>query len=179
MASDGSGLFGAEFRPGDRVQRDGGEEILFHTATPEDVAPSDWVFEHPFTMLMNMAGVAAEHHFFGEKSLSGSGDIASMSHLATAYLSAGHGEVFDPSPADELGVAANRAAIGRLRDHYAGLAEVFIQENHSLCEEMARLVEKDEFVDCSSMAGIVGNVVLPDGWKRTTWAASVPTIPFQ
>ncbi|GAB3603857.1 carbohydrate binding domain-containing protein [Microbacterium aureliae] len=37
------------------VQRDGGEEFLFHTATPEDVAPSDWVFEHPFTMLMNMA----------------------------------------------------------------------------------------------------------------------------
>lgn len=37
------------------VQRDGGEEILFHTATPEDVAPSDWVYEHPFFLIMNMA----------------------------------------------------------------------------------------------------------------------------
>ncbi|MEV8368022.1 carbohydrate binding domain-containing protein [Microbacterium sp. NPDC064584] len=37
------------------VQRDGGEEILFHTATPEDIAPNDWVYEHPFTLLMNMA----------------------------------------------------------------------------------------------------------------------------
>ncbi|TQJ31108.1 carbohydrate binding domain-containing protein [Microbacterium sp. SLBN-146] len=37
------------------VQRDGGEEILYHTATPADVAPSDWVYEHPFTLLMNMA----------------------------------------------------------------------------------------------------------------------------
>ncbi|WES63842.1 carbohydrate binding domain-containing protein [Microbacter sp. GSS18] len=37
------------------VQRDGGPEILFHTATPADVAPNEWVFEHPFTVLMNMA----------------------------------------------------------------------------------------------------------------------------
>lgn len=37
------------------VQRDGGEEILFHTATPADIAPNDWVYEHPFTLLMNMA----------------------------------------------------------------------------------------------------------------------------
>lgn len=146
--------------------------------TPKD--PTEVTKERlEWSMLMTMAGVAAEHHFFGEKSLSGSGDIASMSQLATAYLSAGHGEVFDPAPADELGLSANRAAIGRLRDHYASLAEVFIQANHSLCEEMARLVEKDEFVDCTSIAGIVGSVALPEGWKRTTWAASVPTIPFQ
>ena len=146
--------------------------------TPKD--PTEVTKERlEWSMLMTMAGVAAEHRFFGEKSLSGSGDIASMSQLATAYLSAGHGEVFDPAPADELGLSANRAAIGRLRDHYASLAEVFIQANHSLCEEMARLVEKDEFVDCTSIAGIVGSVALPEGWKRTTWAASVPTIPFQ
>ena len=146
--------------------------------TPKD--PTEVTKERlEWSMLMTMAGVAAEHHFFGEKSLSGSGDIASMSQLATAYLSAGHGEVFDPAPADELGLSANRAAIGRLRDHYASLAEVFIQANHSLCEEMARLVEKDEFVDCTSIAGIVGSVALPEGWKRTTWAASVPIIPFQ
>lgn len=37
------------------VQRDGGEEILFHTATPADVAPNDWVYEHPFSLIMNMA----------------------------------------------------------------------------------------------------------------------------
>ncbi|AZC13140.1 carbohydrate binding domain-containing protein [Microbacterium sp. ABRD28] len=37
------------------VQLEDGEEILFHTATPEDVAPSEWVYEHAFTFLMNMA----------------------------------------------------------------------------------------------------------------------------
>ncbi|MGZ0711330.1 carbohydrate binding domain-containing protein (plasmid) [Coraliomargarita sp. W4R53] len=37
------------------VQRDGGEEIKFHSATPEDLAPSEWVFEHPFFFIMNMA----------------------------------------------------------------------------------------------------------------------------
>ncbi len=37
------------------VQRDGGERILFHTATPQDVAPNEWVYEHPFFLLMNMA----------------------------------------------------------------------------------------------------------------------------
>lgn len=37
------------------VQRDGAEEIQYHSAVPADVAPSDWVFEHPFFFIMNMA----------------------------------------------------------------------------------------------------------------------------
>ncbi|MFJ4036511.1 carbohydrate binding domain-containing protein [Microbacterium sp. NPDC090007] len=37
------------------VQRDGGPEILFHRATPADVAPDEWVYEHPFSLIMNMA----------------------------------------------------------------------------------------------------------------------------
>ena len=29
--------------------------ILYHTATPADVAPNEWVFNHPFFMLLNVA----------------------------------------------------------------------------------------------------------------------------
>ncbi|UZN04354.1 carbohydrate binding domain-containing protein [Cellulomonas sp. S1-8] len=37
------------------VTEDGGEPIHFHTATPADVAPDSWVFEHPFNLIANMA----------------------------------------------------------------------------------------------------------------------------
>ena len=35
------------------------------------------------------------------------------------------------------------------------------------------------FDDAVAASLLVGNVALPEGWTRTTWAASVPTIPFQ
>ncbi|MFD5226524.1 carbohydrate binding domain-containing protein [Microbacterium sp. NPDC058342] len=37
------------------AQRDGEEPVMFFRATPETVAPNDWVFEHPFFLIANMA----------------------------------------------------------------------------------------------------------------------------
>jgi beta-glucanase (GH16 family) len=31
------------------------DDILYHTATPADVAPNEWVFNHPFFIIMNVA----------------------------------------------------------------------------------------------------------------------------
>jgi LPXTG-motif cell wall-anchored protein len=31
------------------------DDILYHTATPTDVEPNEWVFEHPFYILLNLA----------------------------------------------------------------------------------------------------------------------------
>lgn len=45
--------FAVEWQPGEiRWYVDG---ILYHTATPADVAPNQWVFDHPFFLLLNVA----------------------------------------------------------------------------------------------------------------------------
>ncbi|OUX37376.1 MAG: hypothetical protein CBE26_03515 [Kiritimatiellaceae bacterium TMED266] len=31
------------------------DDILYHTATPSDVAPNSWVFDHPFFLILNLA----------------------------------------------------------------------------------------------------------------------------
>jgi beta-glucanase (GH16 family) len=45
--------FAVEWQPGEIVWEFDGERFL--TATPEDVAPNEWVFEHPFFLLLNVA----------------------------------------------------------------------------------------------------------------------------
>jgi beta-glucanase (GH16 family) len=50
--ADGFHVFAVEWEPrAIRWYRDG---ILYHTATPETV-PGDWVFEHPFFVILNLA----------------------------------------------------------------------------------------------------------------------------
>jgi beta-glucanase (GH16 family) len=29
--------------------------VVYHEAGPQDVAPADWVFEHPFSLVLNVA----------------------------------------------------------------------------------------------------------------------------
>ncbi len=51
--SDGFHTFAVEWQPGQiRWLVDG---IVYHTATPADVAPNQWVFDHPFFLMLNFA----------------------------------------------------------------------------------------------------------------------------
>lgn len=51
--SDDFHIFAVEWEPGEiNWYVDG---ILYHTATPADVAPNEWVFDHPFYIILNLA----------------------------------------------------------------------------------------------------------------------------
>lgn len=143
--------------------------------TPKD--PTEMTQERmEWSMLMLLAGAAAERVFFGEGSMNGTGDMDAFNHLATGYLLAGHGEVCVMLPENELDVAANRSAIGRLREHYAIRAENYVRANQATCESLAREIERSEFLDCEQIARQVHNVTLPDDWKLIVWPKSVPTL---
>jgi len=129
-------------------------------------------------MLMTMAGIAAEEVIIGTSTMIGSGDIEAFTKLAGTYLVAGHGECYDMNAKSEGEIAANRAAIVRLRDHYAEKARQFIATNRSLCEALAIEINAVEFLDSERIAKFVHRVQLPEGWQLITWAKSVETIPF-
>lgn len=131
-----------------------------------------------WSMLMTMAGVAAERVFFGESSMCGGGDSQSVNNLAGIYLASGHGEVFVMSPENKLDVDANREAIGRLRDRFAEAAETFVRENKDLCEMLAKEIERVEFLDCEGIAAFTGAVIHPQSWVPVTWPKTIPVIQF-
>lgn len=51
--SDDYHTFAIEWEPG--IIRWYVDDIMYHTAIPDDVAPNEWVFEHPFFLLLNLA----------------------------------------------------------------------------------------------------------------------------
>jgi beta-glucanase (GH16 family) len=53
QVADDVRTFAVEWQPGEIVWEFDGER--FFTATPDDVAPNEWVFEHPFFLLLNVA----------------------------------------------------------------------------------------------------------------------------
>lgn len=145
--------------------------------TPKD--PTELTRERlEWMMLMTIAGVVSEEVFLGEGSLLGGKDMDSLNNLAAGYLSAGHGEVFMMEPSSELDVTANRGAIGRLRDKMREEAMDLIRQNQQICEEIAKEILATEFLDCERIAATVAPVVVPKGWQRMTWPASLPVIPI-
>jgi beta-glucanase (GH16 family) len=50
---EGFHTFAVEWQPGRIVWLV--DDVLYHEATPADVAPNDWVFDHPFFLILNLA----------------------------------------------------------------------------------------------------------------------------
>ena len=146
--------------------------------TPKDPTEVSKSFME-WSMLMTMAGVAAERVFFGDSSMNGRGDNQSVQVQAAAYLVAGHGEIYDMEALTEPQIAANRAAIARVRDHFSVLAESYIQANKEMCESLAKEINKMEFLDCEGIAASVSKAVYPTGWIALAWPASLPVIPLK
>jgi beta-glucanase (GH16 family) len=67
-ASDGFHVYAVEWQPGRIAWSVDG--VVYKVATPSDVAPNQWVFDHPFFLLLNVAvggnlggGVGSDAHF--------------------------------------------------------------------------------------------------------------------
>lgn len=140
--------------------------------------PTDFTKPHiEWELLILMAGVAAEEVVFGDGSMLGGGDMEGFNLNGSLYLMSGHGEVYAMKPENELDVAANRAAIGRLREEFREKAKSFIQANRALVENMARDLCALEYMDCEEIAKRVGKVVKPEGQVTVKWPDSLAVLP--
>lgn len=76
-------------------------------------------------------------------------------------------------PYSEVEVAANRAALERLRHTLLQETKAFISKNRDVCDRLAAALLASEFVDCEELGGHVNRARLPDGWTKFRWPTSM------
>lgn len=156
------------------IEQDFNELIAGRVNLPEPREPTDFTLPHiDWQLLMLMAGVAAEKEVFGDGSMLGGGDMSAFNLHAAVYLMSGHGEVYIMEPDNELDIASNRLAIGRLREEYRSRATEFIRANRALVASMARDLCAMEFMDCEEISKQTGQVVRPDGHVPVIWPGTL------
>lgn len=126
-------------------------------------------------LMCTEAGAVAEEVFFGDRTPLGAGDSNQSGEVALVYLMAGLGEVVSNEPKTEPEIAANRAAIRRLRDKAQQRARILLEANKGAVERIATRLVEAEFIDSDELATLVKDIAIPEGMERISWPTDIPS----